>query len=108
MTITSTGALAEINLKPSTNLQNLAYGTACLRARLSNEFRATTVREWLRELLQLSTSGVTVFPALRCAALQWRWGHYSDVDGKSHAPLPRTRSLPWHRYRSRNRTFGQP
>jgi len=39
-----------------TNLQKLAYGTACLRARLSNDFRATTVREWLRELLQPGTS----------------------------------------------------
>ena len=29
-----------------TNLQKLAFRTACLRARLSNDFRAATVREW--------------------------------------------------------------
>ena len=46
--------------RASTNLQKLAYGTACSRARPGNDFRAGAppgpVREWLRELLQLGAS----------------------------------------------------
>jgi hypothetical protein len=32
----------------NTKLQKFAYWTACLRARLRNDFRATTVREWAK------------------------------------------------------------
>jgi hypothetical protein len=80
---------------PSAKLQKLAYFTACLRA-LSNDFRATTVRKWWRELLQAGSSiltdrfrlhlygrSLTVTAPHRAARVSERWRIGTEPSGQN-------------------------